>query len=350
MTFRTPSYYSIFRCTADKCSDNCCIGWEIDIDSASAEYYNTVSGEFGRRLKENISTENSFILQGERCPFLNDKNLCDIITTLGENSLCQICRDHPRYFEWYGDIKEGGIGLSCEEGARLILTSDDVSVIQSETDEPIEEIDGDLFAYLFSARECIFSIIDDKELSLSEKLCMILDFAENLQMYVDNFGVDIENSCACISEIGDCDMKGIVEMFSDFEPIDESWTRELTLLKKNISSEAGADIICLCTCEKEENYLLNLFRYFIWRYFLKGVFDEEILSKVKFSLVSLLVIKAMTNGRSDLAVFIEKSKLYSKQMEYSEENKELFFDYTYEKSCLSSAEIKGLLKYLTPES
>ncbi len=70
MTFRTPSYYSAFCCTTDKCTDNCCIGLEIDIDSSAAEYYNCISGEFGKRLKENISTENSIILQGERCPFL----------------------------------------------------------------------------------------------------------------------------------------------------------------------------------------------------------------------------------------------------------------------------------------
>ncbi|MBQ8503517.1 MAG: flagellin lysine-N-methylase [Clostridia bacterium] len=346
MIFRTPAYYNSFRCIADKCTDNCCIGWEIDIDSSTAEYYNSVGGEFGKRLRENISAENSFILKGERCPFLNERNLCDIITELGENHLCQICRDHPRYFEWYGNIKEGGIGLSCEEGARLILTSDAVSVVQSETDEPVEEIDEELFSYLSSARERIFLIIDDKELSLSEKLCAVLDFAENVQSAVDNFGIELDNSCACTVETGEGDAKGIVELLSDFEPIDESWTRELKLLQKNILAADGAKGIFNSKSEQEESYILNLCRYFIWRYFLKGIFDEEILSKVKLSLASLLVIKAMTDGRSDLNTWIEKSKLYSKEMEYSEENKELFFDYTYEKSCLSTAEIKGLLSLL----
>ena len=32
MVFRVPSYYKNFRCIADKCPDNCCRGWEIDID------------------------------------------------------------------------------------------------------------------------------------------------------------------------------------------------------------------------------------------------------------------------------------------------------------------------------
>lgn len=32
-----PKYYKDFKCTAESCSDNCCIGWEIDIDEKSQE-------------------------------------------------------------------------------------------------------------------------------------------------------------------------------------------------------------------------------------------------------------------------------------------------------------------------
>lgn len=343
MVFRTPSYYNKFRCTADKCTDNCCIGWEIDVDTEAREYYSSVGGDFGRRLQESISPESSFILKEERCPFLNEKNLCDIIINCGENRLCQICRDHPRYFEWYGGIKEGGIGLSCEEGARLILTGDGVEITESEVDGEPEEIDGEFFNCLFSARERIFSIIDDAGFSLSEKLCVILDYAENLQVMIDNFGLEIEDSRAGISETGDGDMKAVLDLFSDFEPIDEIWTAELEKLRTRSDSVKAVS-------DAEGNFILNLCRYFIWRYFLKGVFDEEILSKVKFALVSVLVIKVMTQGKNDLDTWLETSKLYSKEMEYSEENKELFFDYTYEKNCLSTAEIKGLLNFLTIEA
>ena len=38
------------------------------------------------------------------------------------HSLCDICSIHPRYFEWFANIKEGGIGLCCEEAARIILS------------------------------------------------------------------------------------------------------------------------------------------------------------------------------------------------------------------------------------
>ena len=54
MKLRVPDYYSEFSCIADKCKDSCCIGWEIDIDEDTHEYYNFVEGEFGDRLRENM--------------------------------------------------------------------------------------------------------------------------------------------------------------------------------------------------------------------------------------------------------------------------------------------------------
>ena len=39
MILRVPSYYKTFQCIADKCEHSCCIGWEIDIDEDSYDYY-----------------------------------------------------------------------------------------------------------------------------------------------------------------------------------------------------------------------------------------------------------------------------------------------------------------------
>ena len=122
MIYRTPEYCLDFRCIAGDCRDSCCKGWEIDIDSETAEKYAAISGEFGERLRRSIKN-NSFILtEDERCPFLNREGLCDIYINLGRESLCHICSEHPRYFEWFGSVKEGGTGLCCEASAKLILS------------------------------------------------------------------------------------------------------------------------------------------------------------------------------------------------------------------------------------
>ena len=57
MITAVPDYYNKFHCIANKCRHSCCIGWEIDIDQDSFEYYKTVGGILGERLDENIVTE-----------------------------------------------------------------------------------------------------------------------------------------------------------------------------------------------------------------------------------------------------------------------------------------------------
>ena len=112
-----PSFYPFFACTASACSDNCCIGWEIDIDSRTAGRYRSLSqsdSPLACRLREDICWDfppHFRLTSGERCPFLNEQNLCDIYLHLGEDALCEICDQHPRFHEWFCDYKESGLGL-----------------------------------------------------------------------------------------------------------------------------------------------------------------------------------------------------------------------------------------------
>ncbi len=68
----------------------------------------------GKLLRDNISKEGGpcFILaEDERCPFLLDNGLCKMIIELGEDSFCDICREHPRFYNCYEDREERGVGL-----------------------------------------------------------------------------------------------------------------------------------------------------------------------------------------------------------------------------------------------
>lgn len=58
-----------------------------------------VKGEFRDRLMKGIDHEGTpaFHLDDrDRC-VLNQKNLCDIYIELGEDALCEICTQHPRF-------------------------------------------------------------------------------------------------------------------------------------------------------------------------------------------------------------------------------------------------------------
>ena len=317
MLFRRPCYYDNFICKADKCTDNCCIGWEICIDSETADFYSCVKGDFGKLLKENITEDDepSFILKGERCPFLNKNNLCDIIINLGENALCQICRDHPRWFEWYGNEKEGGIGLSCEEGARLILTEESFdSYFESETDEePDEDFDEDAYRFLLSVRDGIFDILYSDEASFEAKANLILDLCSEAEARL--------NGCEKASPLHfgfDKELANALPILAKTEPIDEKWTAAAKRLKADIPLEINDD---------EEKYITRLFAYFVWRYFLTSVFDYCVTEKVRFALFSVTVILALFRSGADRSFdpLLKSAVLYSKQMEYSSENLDIFY-------------------------
>ena len=126
MNIYAPDYYAAFHCIADRCGHTCCVGWEIDIDEESLARYQALPGSFGDRLRGCISMEETphFMLrEQERCPLLNEQNLCELILRCGENALCQICADHPRFRNFWSDRTEIGLGMACEEAARRILTS-----------------------------------------------------------------------------------------------------------------------------------------------------------------------------------------------------------------------------------
>ena len=54
MLLRTPDFYVKFHCTAGKCTDTCCVGWEIDIDEQTQAKYAAVTGTCGEKLHAHI--------------------------------------------------------------------------------------------------------------------------------------------------------------------------------------------------------------------------------------------------------------------------------------------------------
>ena len=54
MIYAYPEYYKDFACIAGDCRHSCCIGWEIDIDEATAEKYRCCGGVLGERMQRGI--------------------------------------------------------------------------------------------------------------------------------------------------------------------------------------------------------------------------------------------------------------------------------------------------------
>jgi lysine-N-methylase len=378
MKFRAPLYYKKFHCIADKCKDSCCsAGWEIDIDSETAEFYSNVEGEFGDKLHKNISATSPchFVLDNHNnCPFLNDKKLCDIYINLGEEHLCQICKDHPRYYEWFDDnnIKEAGIGLCCEEAARIILCDedkfgiyedDDVNskhtsnckndeksyddVVISNTYDSRLTYNHDLYDYLFSARNKILTYLDNTSIPLMSKIRNILWYGHTLQQDIDYDLLDDEDIFD-VSITETSSIKNIINYIASLEPNDSNWPvylKKCSLyekeFKKNLQQFESSNPII-------EKYLKNISSYFIWRYFLKATFDEDVLSKVKLMYVSINVLKYLffckwfEEGKLDLEDCIWIVKKYSEEVEYCEDNLFKFAGDSYELGSFETEYLLGL--------
>ena len=286
-----PEYYKNFKCTASACRHTCCRGWEIDIDAVTAEKYAAVPGEFGRRLRENISNEGGphFILaEGERCPFLNGQNLCDVILTLGEGALCGICTDHPRFRTFLSDRTETGLGLCCEEAARLLLTENKPVRL---TGEGTETLTGEEKA-LLRARSCAFRAV----------------YSGGGEALAAAFGFSMPEH----------DAGWWAGALMELERMDESWTEKLNMLK----SLPEPDI--RLTARFEHGYR-NLLWYFIYRHFMSALDDGDVISKLRFAVLAARVIRAL-DGLCGESERVENARLFSAEIEYSEENLEALFD------------------------
>ncbi|MBQ5315129.1 MAG: flagellin lysine-N-methylase [Oscillospiraceae bacterium] len=318
MIFRAPSYYYDFHCIADKCKDNCCIGWEIDIDDITLEKYLSLGGSFGERLRSSISMENpSFIPdKSGRCPFLNKDNLCDIILSSGEDFLCDVCNNHPRYFEWFGDVKEGGIGLSCEESARIILSSPfsltEKEIKDEETEYPDDERD---FKLLLSAREKIIAYLSDENIPLENALSDIYEYAFKVEDYHINGYYTIPE----IKHTGEklsFDINKNLDFLLTLEKLSPEWEPYILSMKEKINDE---DFFI----RETEKYLRNIAIYFVFRYFLKSCYDGDIIPYINLMTMSVFILAFLfSKGDLSLKNCSEIAKNFSKEIEYSEENLE----------------------------
>ena len=352
MKLRTPTYFYDFHCIADRCKDCCCVGWEIDIDKKSANLYKNTPGGFGDKLRRSIdfNSPSHFILNDKnRCPLLNKQNLCEVFINLGEENMCDICTEHPRYYEWFDGIKEGGIGLCCEEATRIILSQNTHFSIM-EKDIPFEDFDSydaELFEYLSECRSKIISQLEDSTKTFNLQIRNILWYAYTIQLDIDNDLLDNEEILD-ITSYEKNNTNSIFNFFTTLEPLNPNWIPYL----KNCILTYNNSINKLETFEKEHpeifTYLHNIAIYFIWRYFLKGIFDKDIFSKVGFMAISVSLIKALffckwlDTGNLQLEDCVEIVKNFSKEVEYSEENLQKIEDIFYDSTDFSVNNLIGL--------
>lgn len=346
MIYIKPDFYDKFKCIASKCTDSCCIGWEIDIDEKSLNRYENYKGIFAEKLKENIVSENGcacFKLKGEdeHCPFLNKENLCDMIINCGEDMLCDICREHPRFYEWYDNYTDMGLGLCCEEAVRLLFESKEPLKFIYE-DDGKTKIDDEAEELLLT-RQNIFNILKNTEKNFSQKIVEVISYAKHTEK---NFFEENENTEESFKT--EDIKKEILKISNEWEPFDENFSVMIKNIEENIDliSEKERDFDKYMS--KNPYRYEKLFVYTVFRYYMKCMYDGSISGKISFALIYVWLVKI-----TDILIFMKKGELsekdsinsvkyWSKQIDYSEENVDFLLDETVYNEKLSCENLKKL--------
>ncbi len=306
-----PKYYDNFKCIAGKCRHSCCVGWEIDIDDTSLERYQNDESFFGKKILENIEIGEDgakFRLdKDERCPFLNSEGLCDIIIQKGEDALCSICSDHPRFRNFFSSFTETGLGMCCEEAVRVIL----------KTSQPFTE--------MFSP-ECFEDALTDEERSFLSKrrdaFNIICDRANHLELRISkllkHFG--IQNNIFDFDEV--------TQELLQCEILDNQWRGCIDMLtEKDVIEDAFFDTPFW------ENVFEQLISYFIFRHLADSLDDGRFNERLIFAILGYRIIKKLCRvhksryGKLEFEDVCTYCRMFSSEIEYSDENTDALLDY-----------------------
>ena len=301
-----PNYYPRFRCIADDCRHSCCVGWEIDVDAEALKKYRSVGGELGERLKKSITrgkTPHFQLTDGERCPFLNEHNLCDLILFGGEELLCQICSDHPRFRNFFSTRTEIGLGLCCEEAARMILSQrEKVEFIST---GEAELLDGEEEA-LLALRDELFALTQDRSVPIAAREDAILH----------RVGAALPARS----------VREWAAFYLSLERMDEAWTALLQDL-----GDANLTAFTAYMQPRETEYE-QLLCYFLYRHLPAALDDGDVSGKAAFAVLSTRFLRQLgawqyrKTGRFTRCDQIELARLFSAEIEYSQENLDAIFD------------------------
>ena len=276
-----PKFYDSFKCIASECPDTCCAGWEIEVDTYTHEYYDSMlpsDRDFvHKKLLQGENGEPLLCREGKRCAFLRSDNLCELIIRFGEDALCDICREHPRFYSQTENITEVGVGLCCPEAVRLWLSS---LIEFTEEDDGYfpEESEREMYN---RQMEIIRKFIETEQ-RLSDTLADFLgDDGDDVRLY--------EKLC---------------ELYSQIELLDADFPKRFSSNIPHVSDKK----------------FKKLAAYFIYRYWFE--LGEELC--LRFAAASAIMIASIGGDVSVAA------KDYSKEVEYDTDNLEKIYAFLEE--------------------
>ena len=329
MNVTKPSYYDDFRCLAGLCPDSCCKEWEVDVDEEAAHLYRSLPGPLGDRLRQVLRHTGDgtvMTIQNGRCPMWREDGLCRIQAELGEEALCQVCSQFPRLRHDYGDFVELGLELSCPEAARLILSAPAAPrICIQEQGGKAGDYDEEAMAVLLETRQRALALLEAYP-DPARALTLLLFYGCRVQAQLD--GAEREEflpegaleTAAALAKPPD--IAGFLEFFQGLEILTDQW-RELLSAPHTPALPPQT---------------LALARYLVERYWLQAVSDYDLAGRVKFIVISCLLV-GLLGGE-----YVQTAQLFSKEIENDADNVEAILDAAYSARPFADDKLLGMLQ------
>ncbi len=304
MKIMVPDWYSRFRCKAGECRHTCCAGWEIDIDEESRARYEALPGEMGERVRKAMATDESGahfrLTEAGRCPLLNDNGLCDLILSSGEEALCQTCADHPRFRHFYQGWVEMGLGLCCEEAARLLLTQEKLFELVELADDGVEERLDRVETAVCACRTIFMTGILRRNEPLEKRMASMAKICK-----LAHLAVSPQETAA---------------FFRKLERLDDQWLDYLDVLASSSQWE---------TIPAEwEVPLTQLTAYLLFRHFPDSIKDAAMEQRIGVCLLLCRVVAQifLSGPEQTMDALVEIVRMMSSEIEYSDQNFQVLLD------------------------
>lgn len=325
-----PEYYSRFRCLAGACPDSCCKEWEVVVDESAARRYAALPGALGDRLRQVLRREGEqtfLTIQVGRCPMWRQDGLCRIQAEQGEDWLCQTCREFPRLTHDYGDFVEHGLELSCPEAARLILSHPDAPWVREIC--PGGEAPGydpQDMAILRHTRREAEALVRDPKLTVGQALAVLLLYGYAAQQMLEEGELEefcLEDALQTAMDMA-CpgDASEIFSLYAGLEILTEDWRALLAQGPQDKPWEASHRAVAV---------------YLIQRYWLQAVSDCDLAGRVKFMVMSCLMIRWVS------APVDRAAQLYAKEIENDADNVDALLDAAYESPAVTDVKLLDFL-------
>ncbi|MGU8298419.1 flagellin lysine-N-methylase [Clostridium perfringens] len=228
------------------------------------------------------------------------------------------------------------------------------SEVESFTDDEDcfdEGIDEEILSEFLECRNIVFNIIERNDLDLGTKAALALEFVKEVQNKID-LG-DMDEISELMEEYRDENFvntlvkelesykgkesikhKNLCEYLNVYKSIKHINSNDPLGLEKALKYFEGNEEFYLRKHKEfNEYYKENLYKfknilvYFIFRYFMKAIFDYDVSAKIKLAIISTLMIKELAvvrfienDNEFTEEDMVEVSRIYSKDIEHSDEN------------------------------